>query len=100
MKYVKRLIIIVPVILGVVLFGVMKANKKPPVRSDDKERVRAVRVMPLEKMPVVPRTTGYGYVQSDRTWQAIPEVSGQVVVMDEKIKKGYFIKLIFFKFNI
>ncbi|MCG8684250.1 MAG: hypothetical protein MI892_05205 [Desulfobacterales bacterium] len=92
MKYVKRLIIIVPVILGVVLFGVMKANKKPPVRSDDKERVRAVRVMPLEKMPVVPRTTGYGYVQSDRTWQAIPEVSGQVVVMDEKIKKGYFIK--------
>ncbi len=92
MKYVKRLIIIVPVILGVVLFGVMKANKKPPVRSDDKERVRAVRVMPLEKMPVVPRTIGYGYVQSDRTWQAIPEVSGQVVVMDEKIKKGSFIK--------
>jgi multidrug efflux pump subunit AcrA (membrane-fusion protein) len=70
----------------------MKNNKKPPVRLEDQERVQAVRVMPLVKTPVIPRTTGYGYVQAYRTWQAIPEVSGQVVYLDEKIKKGYFVK--------
>ena len=92
MKYLKRLVIIVPVILGIGLFIVMKNNKKPPVRLEDQERVQAVRVMPLVKTPVIPRTTGYGYVQAYRTWQAIPEVSGQVIYLDEKIKKGYFIK--------
>ncbi len=92
MKYLKRLVIIVPVILGIGLFIVMKNNKKPPVRLEDQERVQAVRVMPLIKTPVIPRTKGYGYVQAYRTWQAIPEVSGQVIYLDEKIKKGYFIK--------
>ncbi len=70
----------------------MKANKKPPVRLENRERVQAVRVMPLKKTSVIPRTKGYGYVQADRTWQAIGEVSGQVVLMTDKIKKGYFIK--------
>jgi len=92
MKYFKRLVILVPVIIGITLFVVIKANKKSPVRLEDHERVQAVRVIPLKKMAVKPRTTGYGYVRADRTWQAIPEVSGQIVQMNEKIKKGYFIK--------
>jgi len=92
MKYIKRLIIIIPVIIGISLFVAMKANKKPPVRLKDRERVRAVRVMTLKKTSVIPRVQGYGYVRPDRTWQAIPEVSGQIIQMNERIKKGYFIK--------
>ncbi len=91
MKHLKKLVIVIPVIVGIALFLVMKANKKAPVRLEDRERVQAVRVIKLEKTSVVPRSTGYGYVRADRTWQAIPEVSGQVVFMDEKIKKGHFI---------
>ncbi|MDD9301654.1 MAG: hypothetical protein HUK40_04615 [Desulfobacter sp.] len=92
MKTFKRLVILVPVIVGVALFLVMKINKTQPNRLENKERVQAVRVMPLEKMAVIPRTKGYGYVRPDRTWQAIGEVGGQIVQMDENIKKGYFIK--------
>ena len=92
MKTIKRLVIIIPVVIGIGLFIFMKSNKKPPQRLEDRERVRAVRVMPLEKTAVTPRITGYGYVKADRTWQAIPEVSGQIIRMDDKIKKGYFIK--------
>lgn len=92
MKYLKRLIIVVPVICGIGLFIVMKVNKKPPHRMENRERVRAVRVMQLRKTAVIPRTRGYGYVQADRSWQAIPEVSGQIIQMNEKIKKGYFIR--------
>ncbi len=91
MKHLKKLVILIPVIIGVGLFILMKTNKKPPVRLEDQERVQAVRVISLEKTIVIPRSTGYGYVRADRTWQAIPEVSGQVVFMDEQLKKGYFI---------
>ncbi len=91
MRHLKKLVILIPIIIGVGLLIVMKTNKKPPIRFEDQERVQAVRVISLEKTAVIPRSTGYGYVRADRTWQAIPEVSGQVVFMDEKIKKGYFI---------
>jgi multidrug efflux system membrane fusion protein len=91
MKHLKKLIIIIPVIIGVALLLVMKINKKVPVRLEDQERFQTVRVIALEKIQVVPRSTGYGYVRAERTWQAIPEVSGQVVFMNEKIKKGHFI---------
>jgi len=92
MTYLKRLVIVVPIILGIGLMVMMKNTKKPPVRLEDRERVQAVRVMPLTKTAVVPRAVGYGYVQAYRTWQAIPEISGQVLYLDEKIKKGHFIK--------
>jgi multidrug efflux system membrane fusion protein len=92
MKHTKKLVILIPVILGIGLLIFMKNNKKPPVRLEDRERVQTVRVIALEKMSVIPRTTGYGYVRADRRWQAIPEVSGQVIFMDEKIKRGHFIQ--------
>ena len=92
MKILKKLLIIIPIVCGIVFFAVMKANKKAPVRLDNRERVQAVRVIPLEKMEVVPRVTSYGYVEADRTWQAISEVSGKIVNVNENLKKGYFIK--------
>ena len=91
MKHLKKLVILIPVIIGVILLIVMKTNKKPPVRLENRERVQAVRVIALEKTSVIPRTIGYGYVGPDRTWQAIPEASGQVVFMEPTLKKGAFI---------
>jgi multidrug efflux pump subunit AcrA (membrane-fusion protein) len=92
MKHLKKLVILIPILAGIALVMVMKANKQAPQRLEAVERVRAVRVMPLSPGPVVPKTFGYGYVQADQTWQAVAEVGGQVVVMDETIKKGHFIK--------
>lgn len=92
MKIFKKLLIIIPVICGIILFAVMKMNKKPPIRVENRERVQAVRVIPLQKMSVVPRVLSYGYVEADRTWQGIPEVSGKVVFVNENLKKGFFIK--------
>ena len=91
MKTAKKLLIILPVICGVALFAVMKQNKKGPVRLENRERVQPVRVIALEKTRVIPRVTGYGYVEADRTWQAISEVSGKIVAVNENLKKGYFI---------
>lgn len=92
MKLVKKLLIIIPVICGIALFAVMKVNKQRPVRLENRERVQTVRVIPLKKTAVVPRVTAYGYVEADRTWQAISEVSGKIVAMNENLKKGDFLK--------
>ena len=92
MKFSKKLLIIVPVICGIIFFAVMRMNKKAPVRIESRERIQAVRVIPLKKMAVVPRVISYGYVEADRTWQAISEVSGVIVSVNENLKKGYFIK--------
>ena len=92
MKIIKKLLIIIPVICGIALFAVMKMNKKPPVRLENQERVQTVRVISLEKMAVVPRVVSYGYVEADRTWQAIPEVSGKIVFVNENLKRGHFIQ--------
>ncbi|MBU2455271.1 MAG: hypothetical protein KJ668_18355, partial [Proteobacteria bacterium] len=92
MKIIKKLLIIIPVVCGIAFFAVMTLNKKPPVRLENRERVQAVRVIPLEKMAVVPRVISYGYVEADRTWQAISEVSGKIVSVNENLKKGHFIK--------
>ena len=91
MKIFKKLLIIIPIICGIILFVWMKNTKQPPVRLDHKERVQTVRVISLEKTPVVPRAIGYGYVEADRTWEAISEVSGKIVYMNKNLKKGYFI---------
>lgn len=92
MKILKKLLIVIPVVIGVVIFAVMKINKKPPERIENLERVQTVRVISLEKMSVVPRVISYGYVESDRTWQGISEVSGKVVFVNENLEKGVFIK--------
>ena len=92
MKTIKKLLIILPIICGIGLFVLMTMNKKTPVRQEDQERIQTVRVILLEKMIIVPRIVSYGYVEPDRTWQAIPEVSGKIVFVNENLKRGYFIK--------
>ncbi len=91
MKILKKILVIVPVICGIMVFMYMKKNKEVPLRLEAKERIRTVRVIPVEKMDVIPRATGYGYVEPVQTWEAICEVSGEVVEVHEHLKKGYFI---------
>ncbi len=87
----KKFLIIIPIVLGIIIFIVLKQTKNDPIRPGNKERVSTVRVISLEKMDVVPRAIGYGYVEAERTWEAIPEVSGKIVFMNKNLKRGHFI---------
>ncbi|SMD00285.1 hypothetical protein SAMN02746065_12016 [Desulfocicer vacuolatum DSM 3385] len=87
----KKIVIIVPIIVGVILFVQIKKNKEAPIRLESKERVRTVRVIPLKKTKFLPRAVAYGYVEPSQTWEAICEVSGKVVEMHKDLKKGFFI---------
>nr|WP_319392694.1 hypothetical protein [uncultured Desulfobacter sp.] len=92
MNVLKKLAFVIPVALAVMVFAYMKSTQAPPERVENKERVQAVRILELSLTDVVPKVETFGYVRPDRTWQAIPEVSGKVVYMHENLKKGHFIK--------
>jgi multidrug efflux pump subunit AcrA (membrane-fusion protein) len=92
MKHLKKFLIIIPVFCGIALLIFMKGSKNEPPRTEGKERVQTVRVIGVEKTDIVPRVLAYGYVQADRTWEAISEVSGKVIFVHENLKKGHFIK--------
>ncbi len=92
MKHLNKFLIIIPVFCGIALLIFMKVSKNEPARTEGKERVQTVRVIGVEKTDIVPRVLAYGYVQADRTWEAIPEVSGKVIFVHENLKKGHFIK--------
>ena len=92
MKHLNKFLIIIPVFCGIALLIFMKVSKNEPARTEGKERVQTVRVIGVEKTDIVPRVLAYGYVQADRTWEAISEVSGKVIFVHENLKKGHFIK--------
>jgi len=87
----KRFLFIIPLLCGIFLFYTMVSNKKGPKRPEISERVRTVSVVHARKATVIPRITGYGYVEPTDTWEAITEVSGKIVEIHPELKKGTFI---------
>lgn len=65
-------------------------NERPTeARSRPRESEgQPVRVLPLETIEVVPRTTGYGDVEAAQRWQALAEVSGRVVEVHDRLEVG------------
>ncbi len=90
MKFPKRLVFFVPVIVGILFMVTMVKNKQEPNRPETKERSRAVSAIMVEPMTVVPRVIGYGYVEPTDSWGATPEVSGKVVEIHPELEKGAF----------
>lgn len=90
MKYIKRFIFFIPVIIGVLFVVTMVKNKQEPNRPEAKERSRAVSAITVEAMSVIPRVVGYGYVEPTDSWGAIPEVSGKVIEIHPELKRGAF----------
>ncbi len=87
----KRFLFIIPLLCGLFLFYTMVSNRKGPKRPEISERIRTVSIVRVEKTTVIPRVTGYGYVEPTETWEAIPEVSGKIIEIHPELKKGTFV---------
>ncbi len=88
----KRLLIVVPIIIAIAIVGGLVRAKKGPEKLNLKEKASAVRVIRTQMMNVIPRATGYGYVQPGQTWQAVAEVSGKITEVSPVFKKGSLCK--------
>ena len=84
----RRLLVLPPIILGIALIAWMATNRAGPERLRLAEHSRVVRVIPALKAEVVPRALGYGYVQPNRVWQAVAQVSGKIIEKHPLLKQG------------
>jgi RND family efflux transporter MFP subunit len=84
----RRQLIFPAIAAGILCLFVLIKTASKPERIEVAERITAVRVMQAPKLAVVPRVIGYGHIQAGQEWQAVTEVSGQIVEINPHFKKG------------
>ncbi len=63
-------------------------SKPPPARTEQAQRLAAVRVVSVAEGRVAPRVRGYGLVAPSRSFQAIAQVGGLVDWVHPELEKG------------
>lgn len=84
----KRLLIIPPLIIGVAVVVFQVKSRQGPEQTPLQEVAKNVRVITVPEVTVVPRALGYGNVAPGMIWEAVTEVSGQIVHIHPNLKKG------------
>ncbi|MEE8246352.1 MAG: efflux RND transporter periplasmic adaptor subunit [Alphaproteobacteria bacterium] len=84
----KRLLIVPPLVLGVAILVLMARGREGPERVPPGEQPRAVRVIAVPSVAVVPRALGHGVVTPGMVWEAVAEVAGKVAQIHPALKKG------------
>lgn len=84
----KRLLIIVPILIGVAFVAHNVRNRTEPERIDGGETARKVRIITVPKTDVVPRALGFGTVTPGTVWEAVAEVQGKVIEIHGQLKSG------------
>ncbi len=84
----QRLLIIPPIVAGILIVVVLVALRSGPERIDLGERAVSVRVLTAREMDVVPRALGYGEARPAREWQAVAEVNGKIIEINDQLEIG------------
>lgn len=85
---IKKWVIIVPILLGIVLVLVLKQNKGIPEQTSPRERAQQVRVITATPATVVPQVRGYGSVRPGKSWEAVAQVTGRILEKHPGFEKG------------
>lgn len=88
----KRLLIVPPIVVGVLLFMFIKGGKHTPQISDIEEPPHTVRVMTVSAQDFIPVARGYGTVNPDKVWKAIAQVSGRILKVHPRLRDGAIIE--------
>ncbi len=84
----RKLLILPPVVLGLLVLLFMISGKQPPVQAERAETKRSVRVIEAPLVELVPVAEGYGPVQPARVWTAVSQVAGRVIDIHPKLRDG------------
>jgi len=90
--YVKRLIMLIPIIIAIIITGYLVRNRKQPEQIENFAHAPSVRIIKTQLISIQPRVIGNGYVQPEKSWQAVAQVSGKIVEKNSMLKKGAFFK--------
>ena len=84
----KKLLILPPIILGILVLMFMISGKEPPAKTDIAEPTRTVRVVEVPVVSLAPMAEGYGPVKPARVWTAVSRVAGTVSYIHPKLRDG------------
>lgn len=84
----RRLLILPPVLLGVIIFVLMKGEYSEPKQQAIAEVARHLRVIEVPQVVLVPQVVCYGVAQAADVWSAVAEVKGRVVEVHPELKAG------------
>ena len=87
----KKLLFVVPVLIGAVIISQAVKSRQMPQQVEAGETAKNVRVITVPEVTLIPRAIGYGNVRPGRVWQAVAQVSGQIVDIHPDLKKGAII---------
>ena len=90
--------VIPPIIIGILFMMFMVRGKQPPTKTETGEPTRAVRIITVPKVDLVPQSVGYGAVQPAQLWTAVAQVSGRIIEVHPRLRNGEIIakgKLLF-----
>ncbi len=84
--------LLLPILIGIVIFIAFKSGQLPPQPSETGEPARTVRTLQIHKTDFVPIAQGYGVVQPAQVWKAVAEVSGRIIKMHPRLENGELIE--------
>ena len=84
----RKLLIIPPVVLGLLVLLWLAQGREPPLPADRGEPTRTVRVIEATLVDLIPSAEGYGPVQPARVWTAVSQVAGRVVAIHPRLRDG------------
>ena len=84
----RKLLILPPIAIGLLVLVVMAASKQPPVQTDRGEPKRTVRVIEVPLINLSPMAEGFGSVQPARVWTAVSQVAGNITYIHPKLRNG------------
>ncbi len=90
-KHAKRSLIFLPILLALIAVVYMVKTKTGPVRKQEQESIKSLRVIEAPSVNLVPRAIGYGSAEPRRIWEAVAEVKGSVSSVHPHLKSGEII---------
>lgn len=88
----KKLLGVLPIILAVLVIFVLFKAKTGPQKIEISEASRAMRVIQVPIVNLIPRTIGYGTAEPGDIWRAVTEVKGRVLEIHPDLEAGALLK--------
>jgi RND family efflux transporter MFP subunit len=89
---VKKLMFLIPIVVGILIFVLLVKFKSKPTGGDSLEQAAYVNVFRVPQLTVIPKVTGFGTVTPCKIWKGYPEVSGKIVWLSDHLDVGEFFK--------
>lgn len=90
-KHTKWVLTCLPILLALMAVVYMVKYNAGPVRKQEEESIRTLRVIEAPSVNLIPRAVGYGIAEPRRLWEAVAEVKGRVVSVHPRMKSGEII---------